>query len=79
MKQGPPRSAKAFADSVAAEAYANAGKQLPDDSKEPVPLVPIYIGIDRDNFATPQEPLREVSSAQPLCWVCCRLGWKQAQ
>eukprot|EP00775_Hariotina_reticulata_P013240 gene13240-13370_t len=54
-----PQSAKGFIEDLTADAYAAAGKQKPGECKEHVPLVPIYIGIDRDNFATPQEPLRE--------------------
>lgn len=52
------RSAKAYSDSVTALAHAKAGKEVPETHRDPVPLVPIYIGVDRE----PQEPLREVMS-----------------
>lgn len=58
--QERPQSAKGFVEDLISDAYAAAGKQKPEKTNEHVPLVPIYIGIDRDNFATPQEPLREV-------------------
>lgn len=53
------RSAKVYTEGIVALAHANAGKDLPETHKEPVPLVPIYIGVDRE----PQEPLREVNRA----------------
>lgn len=52
----PTRSAKTFVQKISSMAHAAAGKPLKaEDNKEAVPLVPIYIGVDRDH-----EQLREV-------------------
>lgn len=50
------KSAKLYAETISAAAHAKHGKPVPDSEREPVPLVPIYIAVDRDNH----EPLREV-------------------
>ncbi|KAF8062976.1 hypothetical protein HT031_003815 [Scenedesmus sp. PABB004] len=56
---GPgPRSARAFVERITALAHAKAGRPAPErDAPPAVPLVPIYIGVDRPE---PQEALREM-------------------
>lgn len=71
----PVKSAREYTEGIIASAHAKAGKSVPEDGKEPVPLVPIYIGVDREQ---PQEPLREVMLLQCLllyattCLQCLR-------
>lgn len=72
-------SAKAFAQRVAELAYASAGKPAPPPpgaDKAAVPLVPIYVGIDRNverNGATVEEQLREVG----VVWFWSGLAQQQ--
>jgi hypothetical protein len=55
MESSNKQSAKGFIGRISNLAHTAAGKPVPETTKESVPLVPIYIGVDRDH-----EQLREV-------------------
>jgi hypothetical protein len=57
MEPAVKQSATGFIYRINDLAHAAAGKPTPETTKESVPLVPIYIGVDRDH-----EQLREVCS-----------------
>jgi hypothetical protein len=59
MDTSTVQSAKGFIDRISNLAHSAAGKPVPETTTESVPLVPIYIGVDRDH-----EQLREVCRIQ---------------
>jgi hypothetical protein len=79
MEPAIKQSATGFINRITDLAHTTAGKPVPETTKESVPLVPIYIGVDRDH-----EQLREVCSTKqytlsirtavelPHCGLCLR-------
>lgn len=61
METSTKQSATGFVERISKLAHTAAGKPVPETTKESVPLVPIYIGVDRDH-----EQLREVSRTTTL-------------
>ncbi|WIA40122.1 hypothetical protein OEZ86_013524 [Tetradesmus obliquus] len=55
METSTKQSATGFVERISKLAHTAAGKPVPETTKESVPLVPIYIGVDRDH-----EQLREM-------------------
>jgi hypothetical protein len=69
MEPSVKQSATGFVDRITNLAHTAAGKPVPETTKESVPLVPIYIGVDRDH-----EQLREVCSVKQCTLKACTVA-----